>query len=408
MDKKLYKFGMDWLNGVLPVTDVYGVFELLGKFSSKLRFERWQLTNSGKYNYRRRYCLDGNATIQLMYNPVSDEEAFTACEPDEWIEGMPKGEKKAGTHHNPYIFFSISGDGIRYLHSLSGDVSALNKLLFYFYRHSFRASRFDVYCDILDSKNEIVPLLTEAFMYFGQEQPGKLALATKVQHKRKNVTMYRGLNDDGSEFWNSTLGNHGTRFGMFRCYNKYVEMTDGRLADFSADVFKSYDIDDYWYRLEYEMHKENASACFDALMERAESCNTPLCFEDIFFSVYERVFKVVTAKSFGYKLGDCEVVPAWAAFGEELSSSNEYFVQFRGVPYIKCSISRLDKNMERISSYMYIMMLRLFSMPKKERLEYMIRGSDKFKQNKKYNLIRDEFDDLGVTNLSDAIFNAIA
>ncbi len=310
MDKKLYKFGMDWLNGVLPVSDVWSAFEMLEKFSSKLRFGRWTLLNSGLYNYARRYALDGKMTIQLMYNPVSDEQGFTADM----------------NHNNSGIFFSISGDGIRYLHSLGGDVSALNKLLFYFYRNNFKASRFDVYCDILDKDNDIVPLLTEAFSSFGQETVGHYAISTNVQHNRKNVTMYRGLNDDGSEFWNTTLGHHGTRFGMFRCYNKYVEMTDGRLSDMSSDVFKSYDVEDYWYRLEYEMHKENAAACFNALMSRAEAENSPLCFEDIFYSVYERVFSVVTYSSVGRKLGDCPIVSSWASFGAELQSNSIHLV----------------------------------------------------------------------------------
>ena len=54
------------------------------------------------------------------------------------------------------------------------------------------------------------------------------------------------------------------------------------------------------------------------------------------------------------------------------------------------------------------MMLRLFSMPKKDRLEYFIRGSDKFKQNPKYNLIRDEFEELGLSAISNSLYNAIA
>lgn len=395
MDKKLYKFGMDWLNGVLPVSDVHSVFEMLNVFSSKLRFERWQLTNSGKYNYSRRYCLDGKATIQLMYNPVSSEECFTAD-----ME-----------HNNSGVFFSISGDGIRYLHSLGGDVSALNKLLFYFYRHSFRSSRFDVYCDILDENNEIVPLLTEAFMYFGQEQVGKPMLSTKVQHKRKNVSMFRGLNDDGSEFYNSTLGHHGTRFGMFRCYNKYVEMTDGRLEDFAADVFKAYDVDSYWYRLEYEMHKENAAACFNALMEKAENCNSPLCFEDIFFSVFDRVFKVVQPNCKSHMTnGQAPVVEAWSTFGDELSASSEYLVQFRGVPYVNISLQRLDSNLDRISGYFYLALQRLLLMSPSDRQGFLLRGSDKFNSNKRYNDIRDELDILPLKDLQQRLqeFNLIA
>ena len=328
MDSKNYKFGMDWLNGVLPVEDVSKVFEMLAMFSSKLRFERWELVNSGKYNYRRRYCLDGGASIQLMYNPVSDDDSFTACRPDVWIGGSPvSSEPVPGTHHNPYIFFSISGDGIRYLNSLGGEVSALNKLLFYFYRNGFKCSRFDVYCDILDKDNEIIPLLTEAFSYFGQEQVGKPFLSTNIRRNRKNVSMFRGLNDDGSEFWNCTLGSHGNTSGMFRSYNKLVEVSDGRLFDFSSAIFDSYGVSDYWYRLEYEMHKDNAAGCFNTLMEKAESCNSPLCFEDIFFCVFNKLFSVSYASTLSkFQHANYTDVPVWSEFRDYLLNNAEYFV----------------------------------------------------------------------------------
>lgn len=315
MDKKLYKFGMDWLNGVLPVSDVMSVFEMLEKFSSKLRFDRWSLLNSGRYNYARRYALDGKMTIQLMYNPVSDEQGFTADM----------------NHNNSGIFFSVSGDGIRYLHSLGGDVSALNKLLFYFYRNSFKASRFDTYCDILDDKNEIVPLIQEAFEYVGNEQIGKPAISTYLRRTdksalRKNFRSDRLFEDDGSVFYNCTLGHHGSTVGMFRCYNKRVEVADGRLSEMSSDVFKSYDVEDYWYRLEYEMHKENAAACFNALMSRADSDNFTLCFEDIFYSVFERVFTIHVPTGFGRSVSRQPVSDVWASFGSELQENSIHFV----------------------------------------------------------------------------------
>ena len=388
-NRELYKFGMDWLNGVLPVYDVDEVFKLLEMFSGKLRFDRWQLTSSGKYNYSRRFCLDGQASIQLMYNPVSSEELFTACRSinDDTVP-------VEYTHNNSGIFFSISGDGIRYLHSLGGDISALNKLLFYFYRNNFRASRFDVYCDILDKDNEIVPLITDTFKNFGQETVGQYAISTNVQHKRKNVSMYRGLDDNGNEFYNSTLGNHGTRFGMFRSYNKLVEVCDGRLSAHSSDIFSSYGVDSYWYRLEYELHKENAAKCFNALMSKAEDENTPLCFEDIFFTVLSKVFRIVDFKSTGYHLSDCPTVPVWQDFIDTFSSDNIHFVQFESVPYIKASLSRLDANMNSVSSYVYVIIMRLLSMDTTERQKFFLEASDKYTKNKKYNSLRDEFDEL--------------
>ncbi len=55
--------------------------------------------------------------------------------------------------------------------------------------------------------------------------------------------------------------------------------------------------------------------------------------------------------------------------------------------------------MERISSYMYLVLMRLFSMEPKERQAYILNASDKFMKNKKYNSIRDEFDELACDSL---------
>ena len=316
---------MDWLNGVLPVQDVKAVFDLLAVFSSKLRFERWQLCNSGRYNYSKRFCLDGKASIQLMFNPVSIEEGFTACKPLETVGG----EVLYGTSNNPYVFFSISGDGIRYLHSLGGEVSALNKLLFYFYRHGFKASRFDTYCDILDEDNTIVPLIQEAFSYVGREQVGKPAICTRLRRDRnvgdstvktplrKNFQSWTIQDDNGNDFTNCQLGHHASSVGMFRCYNKLIEIRDSRLSEYSAEIAHLYDAENYWYRLEYEMHKDNANICFNALMSQAESCNTPLCFEDIFFSVFDKVFCIVVQPSVSYSLGHSPMSPLWTTFRQE-------------------------------------------------------------------------------------------
>lgn len=403
MDKKLYKFGMDWLNGVLPVSDVLSVFDMLEKFSSKLRFDRWTLLNSGRYNYARRYALDGKMTIQLMYNPVSEEHPFCACCGEDWDLS---NYDIISFHNNPGIFFSISGDGIRYLHSLGGDVSALNKLLFYFYRNSFKASRFDTYCDILDEHNEIVPLIQEAFDYVGREQVGKPLIRTRLRRSgsslRTNFNRQVYTNDDGSTFTNCTLGHHGSSVGMFRCYNKFVEVSDGRLSEMSADVFKSYDVNDYWYRLEYEMHKENAAACFNALMSRADTENFTLCFEDIFYSVFERVFSIGTPSSLSQlttrSLDRLPTSEAWASFGSELQENSIHLVEFASVPYIKVSLRRLGINAERISGYFYAINQYLETLDYEERRRFMLSAKDKYENQPKYNLLRDEIEEFHFSN----------
>ena len=430
MDKKDYKFGLDWLNGVLPVEDVSAVFDMLEVFSSKLRFNRWQLTNSGKYNYSRRYCLDGEASIQLMYNPVSEEELMTACKPVEYVS-LTEYIKAAGTSNNPYVFFSISGDGIRKLHAMGGEVSALNKLLFYFYRHNFKASRFDTYCDILDKNNAIVPLIQEAFTMAGREQIGKPFIKTNFRRDRKNketgevskaperrnFQYWTKVDDDGNQFMNCQLGHHGSNIGMFRCYNKLIEVSDGRLADFSEKFFSQYDVNGYWYRLEYEMHKDSAAQCFNDLMSRSESCNTPLCFEDIFFACFKRVFSVGVANTTYQFNNGCHHIPdAWQQFGEFVSTNNIHFVQLGGrnrtrknelVPYIDNSLERLDTNIDRVKAYVYQILLRLASLSRSERRRFLLDANKTFQDNMRYNRIRDRFDELPVKDLAHRVFDMV-
>jgi len=224
---------------------------------------------------------------------------------------------------------------------LRGEVSALNKLLFYLYRHNFKASRFDTYCDILDKNNQIVPLIQEAFTYVGQEQVGKPFIKTNFRRDRKNKVTgevskaperrnfqhWTKFDDDGNQFMNCQLGHHGSNIGMFRCYNKLVEVSDGRLADFSEKIFSQYDVNGYWYRLEYEMHKESAAQCFNDLMSRAENCNTPLCFEDIFYSCFDRVFKIgIPSCPSAFTNGDFVSCYVWQQFGDFVSTNNIHFV----------------------------------------------------------------------------------
>ncbi len=300
--EKNYKFGMDWLNGVLPLTEVDEVFDMLESFSSKLKKDRWKLMSKGKYNYQVRYCLDDKGFIQLMYNTdyydADGNPGLTALNPDE--------------SNNPYIFFSISGDGIRYLASIGGEMTALNKLLCYFYANGFKATRFDVYCDILDKRNEIVPLLKKSFDYFIHPRVSYPTLTTGFHRDRKNIQIRYSYDDDGKRFYNLQLGHHGSLFGMFRCYNKLIEVQDGRLAGFSSEILKQYGVSDYWYRLEYEIH-EHAAACFNAAMQ--ESCeNNQLSVRSIFCVAAEKMFSPVTVKGLGMKLADSDKCVIWLDF----------------------------------------------------------------------------------------------
>lgn len=378
--EKNYKFGMDWLNGVLPLVEVDDVFSVLESFSSKLRKDRWQLASTGKYNYKARYMLDNKPFIQLMYNPSfytdDDLPSLTAMNPDE--------------SNNPHIFFSISGDGIRYLSSIGGEMTALNKLLCYFYANGFKATRFDVYCDILDKTNDIVPLLKKSFDYFLCPRVGKPSLSTNVHRDRKNIQSFHSYDDDGKRFINLQLGHHGSCFGMFRCYNKLVEVQDGRLSGFSSEIFKLYDVKDYWYRLEYEIH-EHASSCFNAALEEA-SQNGSFSFQHIFCAAAERMFTPVYVSCLGRKVSQQNQCVVWVDF-LELCGQNPYFVPVRAVPFVLSDRKRMRANMDRLKGYFYAMLLEMDHWSDFAKLEYLDEARRRFESQKKYNFFRDELED---------------
>lgn len=383
MDKSKYKFGMDWLNGVLPYRNVGLFFNILSSFSSKLRFERWNPCSTGMYNYSTRWQLDGNASFQIAWNPISFESPFAA--------NMD--------HNNSGIFISISGDGIRYLSSIGGEQTALCKLLFFLYNNGFKATRFDTYCDILDKDNVIVPHIQEAFEYVGREQVGKPCISTRLRRTgtsyNQNFKKFTLRDENNDEFTNIQIGNHGSSLGMCRVYNKLVEVMEERLSDFSECIFEQYQVDGYWYRMEYEMHKENAAQCFNALMERCDENNIVLSFEDIFFSAFSRLFSVSVPPTFNYNISDKRIVSSiWQNFLGEILDNTIHLVQFEPVPHIKVSIARIRKFMERNAAFLYAIDEVKKTMSDRELNDQKLLEKQKFKDRIRYNELRDEILDV--------------
>lgn len=380
---KNYRFGIDWINGVLPVQDVDEVFSVLESFSSKLRKSRWQLASTGKYNYKVRYMLDNKPFIQLMYNPDA--------EPD--LDGNPYPMAcipETSNCNNPYVFFTISGDGIRYLSSIGGDMTALNKLLCYFYANGFRSSRFDVYCDILDKDNEVVPLLKKSFYYFLNPRVGCPTLSTNLHRDRKNIDIRYSVDDEGKRFFNLTLGHHGSTSGMFRCYNKLVELKDGRLSGMSDEILKEYGVSDYWYRLEYELH-DTAESAFNAAMQDAAE-NGHLCVRKIFRAAAGRFFVPVKYDTVS-KSNICNL-PSFNIWDNflEMVSQNPYFVYVSAVPYVLTDRKRMRENIERLKGYLYAIFLEYDKWSDFRKAEFMEEARLQFESKKKYNLLRDELD----------------
>ena len=297
-------FSFDWLNGTLPgFCDVRYFFDCLEKIHADLKYEEWFSRERGIYNYSQSFGLQGSSRFIVAFNPDYDNSAL-AVEFSDNFNTFPLRAVTDG--YNPGIFISISGDGLRYLNSLGNGVV---KALFSFLRsQGFKASRLDVCCDIFDKDNPLVPLLVEAFHYCIVKKGGKATLTSNIRRTVDNVRIqlnadpYRENND-----WSYSIafGNHGSSWGMFRLYDKWLEIKTGRLKEFSEDLLKD---KDYWYRLEYELHKEHAALLFNNLGDMTTS--------DAFHFAACNMFKVVIPKSEKTQSDKCINSSVWAEFLE--------------------------------------------------------------------------------------------
>lgn len=68
------------------------------------------------------------------------------------------------------------------------------------------------------------------------------------------------------------------------------------------------------------------------------------------------------------------------------------------MPYIKCTLSRLGKNANRICGYYYAIGQYLGTLSAEERWQFLKLAKDKYENQPKYNLLRDEIDDFYTAN----------
>lgn len=389
--EKMHKFGVDWINGTLPLSDVNEVFKTLENIDSRLKKDRWVLASTGKYNYETRYMLDGEPAIQFMYNPLYDSSD----------NPLPVADMNNAQQNNG-IFFTISGTGIRFLSLLGGEFSALHKLMFYFYSNGFRSSRFDVYCDILDKNNDVVPVMQDCFQRFQICELNKPSITTGFHRTEKNFKCIGPyIDDNGLQYYNCQLGHHGSGKGMFRCYNKRMEQISQN-PKFADQIFKEYGVKDYWYRLEYELHSDTASRAFNACCESCfvknedgslDNCSH-LSFRNIFYGAAESLFTLVTY--FYYDKSNMSknpLLPEWQEFLESVSQ-NPYFVYvgadvFKSVPYVR-SLSRAEANYWRLAAMIFGCSYYLSFLPADQQDEFWEFGKNKFFNNPHYNKLRDD------------------
>ncbi len=307
LEKLQYSF--DWLNGTLPYYDVRAFFNDLEKIHPDLRFEDFHSRCRGIYNYSQSFGLMGDARFIVAFNPDYEyEDSFSDAYTSYPLQAVSSG-------YNPGIFISISGDGLRYLNSLGDHVVA--DLFAWLQKCNFKASRLDVACDIFESDNPIIPLLIEAFYYAINRQGGCPTLVSNMRRTPETIKIMLNADpyrDNNNYSHSISFGHHGSSWGMFRMYDKWLEVKTGRLKHFADELLKD---KDYWYRIEYELHKQHAADLFNRIGE--------LTTAECFGYAAEDMFKIVVPISEKTQSDKCDSSPVWVEF-IEFVTSNIFFI----------------------------------------------------------------------------------
>lgn len=325
------RFGVDWFNVMVQSSDVIGFIKFFSYFNEDLNIENWTISNS-QIGFKRSLHFQGKNIIRISYNPTIDNE---------WVANMDDS-----SNLNKGILFSISGDGCRYLSSCG----ILSEFFNYLNNFEYRCTRLDLYMDIFDSDNELVSLLYNSFNSRVYGDYSGFNVSSKMQFDREGNVKIIPVRDPFSrqKTYNIQVGNHGSNFGMFRCYNKLAELCQGRLQKQFNEIAQGRT---YWYRLEYELHKGNAQKFFKMLMLG------PLSFERLLPHVYSKVasemFRIVSISEKLQTIRSADTSSFWEEF--LISLRNLTFIQENiddivSEPYVSSkTIEKLQVNGERIS-----------------------------------------------------------
>lgn len=348
-----FAFGIDWLHGVLPFNDVTALWSALGSIDSRLGPDYWKPLGTFR-NYNTRFICQGKPSITIAFNQDYLADPYS----NKWYYSKNPSETPisllAEDHpYNPGIFVSISGDGLRFINDKPG---ALKQILKYFRLQKFSCSRIDFYCDFFNPKNKIIPHVIKSFNNAVLEKPGGFCLRSNMRRTSGSsgtvdVHSYVDtIRPGGKKVTNVTFGNHGSSFGMFRCYDKWFEISSGRLNLYKEEMLKRCD-DQYWYRIEYELHNGNT-------VRRAESIFNNLADDlmnvrECFGWCVNQMFDIVKIKYSQQKIDRREVSEIWDTFRQII-----HFVQSGELPLV--SVPWVEKTPEQFVRWLHRMQLAVY------------------------------------------------
>ena len=290
-------YTIDYLSGVVPTPFVSRFFKSLAAVDRRLSFNRFQKWSTGINFYKERYCLNDQSYFIVGFNYRTLSEPIPEGYDDE-IDHLLCTTRQGS---NSGIFLSISGDGLRFL----GDQSC--KLLFKcLLGYQFKCTRIDLACDVYDPDNIYVPHLQEALsnVYYQRgfvpgefsmttnlsRAPGNLRKFTNADHLR-DKELLRKIGVEASpgcfDTVNFTWGRKDSTKCQFRLYDKWLEVATSPRLKAVADQMLADIPTNYWYRFEYEMHKQYAFDIFNSLASDEVSVPAAFaeCAEDCFFPV---------------------------------------------------------------------------------------------------------------------------
>lgn len=327
VETKDYYFTCDWLNCRIDCPDIWTFLTDLENVIPEISVSDWKVRASGGVCfYKNGLYLPaaGLSSVVLAYNVDEHGKVINECQGERSMYG---------------VLVSLSGDGCRYINSLHEN--ALFDFIHLLAGYNAVCTRIDVACDILDSDNEVVPMIqcfaNSAYNYDRAIYDFNCNLNRKPGWVTMNRVYDRIVNDYTD---NVTIGGRSSTKGTLQLYNKRVEVESGRLSELAAPMLAQYGNPDYWWRLEYRC-KSFSQKVFEQLL------NTGIV--GAFFQAMCNFGFFVEVK-YSYNLGASDTVPCWNEFLEYVKSQcdkNIDLVQLVSQEYIPTSISKAALHIER-------------------------------------------------------------
>ena len=249
-NEKDYIFNVDWLTIRVNADIDTFILDFCETFNLDF-YKDIAVRKNGLYLYPYGYYVSelGSNVISFSYNK------------DENGKSIVSKYDITGNVANYGVLCNITGDGCRWLQSRSP--VGFSEFLDICLKYEYNVTRFDVCCDIFDKDNPIIPLVQRfGLEFYDMEKEDKIGMANGFSRKDfvKVHYVWDGLLSHYTP--NITIGNRSSTKGQMQVYNKRVEIEEGRLSSIKDAFFSTYEVKDYWYRIEYRC-KSFANYVFD-------------------------------------------------------------------------------------------------------------------------------------------------